>query len=100
MLNFDFYFDMTKTRQQFLELLRAGLWGEKADESLFREGADWKKILKTAREQAVQSVVMDGIETLPAEAWPPREIIHRMMIDRTINIKMYRLMHSTADEVA
>lgn len=92
--------DMTRTRQQFLELLRAGLWGEKADESLFREGADWKKILKTAREQAVQSVVMDGIETLPAEAWPPREIIHRMMIDRTINIQMHGLLNRTVNEVA
>lgn len=91
---------MTRTRQQFLELLRAGLWGEKADESLFREGADWKKILKTAREQAVQSVVMDGIETLPAEAWPPREIIHRMMIDRTINIQMHGLLNRTVNEVA
>jgi len=90
---------MTRTRQQFLELLRAGLWGEKADESLFREGADWKKILKTAREQAVQSVVMDGIETLPAEAWPPREIIHRMMIDRTINIQMHGLLNRTVNEV-
>ena len=90
---------MTRTRQQFLELLRAGLWGERADESLFREGADWKKILKTAREQAVQSVVMDGIETLPAEAWPPREIIHRMMIDRTINIQMHGLLNRTANEV-
>lgn len=92
--------DMTRTRQQFLELLRAGLWGERADESLFREGADWKKILKTAREQAVQSVVMDGIETLPAEAWPPREIIHRMMIDRTINIQMHGLLNRTVNEVA
>ena len=55
---------MTRTRQQFLELLRAGLWGEKADESLFREGADWKKILKMARVQAVRSLVLVGIDIL------------------------------------
>jgi hypothetical protein len=90
---------MTATRQQFLELLKAGLWGERADGSLFKEGADWRKILKTARQQTVQAVILYGIETLPEEAWPPKEVIHRLMMDRTRNVQMHRLLNSTLNDV-
>lgn len=90
---------MTLPQKQFIELLRAGLWGERADESLFRDGADWKKILKTARAQAVQAVVLDGIETLPAETWPPKEVIHSLMMDRTRNVQMHGLLNRTLNEV-
>jgi len=90
---------MTATRQQFLELLKAGLWGEKADGSLFKEGADWRKIMKTARQQTVQAVILYGIETLPEEAWPPKEVIHRLMMDRTRNVQMHRLLNSTLNDV-
>lgn len=90
---------MTVTRQQFLELLKAGLWGEKADSSLFKEGADWREILKTACQQTVQAVILDGIETLPEEAWPPKEVIHRLMMDRTRNARMHDLLNKTLNEV-
>ena len=90
---------MTRSQRQFIELLRAGLWGEKADESLFRGGVDWKEILKTARQQTVQGVVCDSIETLPAELWPPKEVLHRLMMDRTKNVQMHGLLNRIVRDV-
>ena len=90
---------MATPQRQFIELLRAGLWGEKADESLFRGGVDWKEILKTARQQTVQGVVCDSIETLPAELWPPKEVLHRLMMDRTKNVQMHGLLNKIVRDV-
>lgn len=85
---------MTRSQQQFIELLRAGLWGEKADEGLFRGGVDWKEVLKISRQQTVQGVVCDSIETLPQELWPPKDVLHRLMMDRTKNVQMHGLLNS------
>lgn len=94
-----FISEMERVRRQFLELLRAGLWGEKADESLFRGDVRWKEILKIARQQTVQAVIFDSIETLPQEAWPPKEVVHRLMMDRTRNVQMHGLLTRTINEV-
>lgn len=90
---------MTRSQQQFIELLRAGLWGERADESLFRGGVDWKEVLKIARQQTVQGVVCDSIETLPQELWPPKEVLHRLMMDRTKNVQMHGLLNKIVRDV-
>ena len=90
---------MTRNQQQFIELLRAGLWGEKADESLFRGGVDWKEVLKIARQQTVQGIVCDSIETLPAELWPPKEVLHRLMMARTKNVQMHGLLNKIVKDV-
>ncbi len=95
----DYLPKMTRYQQQFIELLRAGLWGEKADESLFRGGVDWKVVLKIARQQTVQGVVCDSIETLPAELWPPKEVLHRLMMDRTKNVQMHGLQNRIVKDV-
>lgn len=95
----DYLPKMTRYQQQFIELLRAGLWGEKADESLFRGGVDWKEVLKIARQQTVQGVVCDSIETLPAELWPPKEVLHRLMMDRTKNVQMHGLLNRIVKDV-
>ena len=95
----DYLPKMTRHQQQFIELLRAGLWGEKADESLFRGGVDWKEVLKIARQQTVQGVVCDSIETLPAELWPPKEVLHRLMMDRTKNVQMHGLLNRIVKDV-
>ena len=86
---------MTRDQQQFIELLRAGLWGEKVDENLFREAADWKEIIRTAKEQTVQGVICDSIGALPPDLCPPKEILHRLMMDRTRNVQMHSLMNGT-----
>ena len=86
---------MTRSQQQFIELLKAGLWGEKVDENLFREAVDWKEIIRTAKEQTAQGVICDSIGTLPPDLCPPKEILHKLMMDRTRNVQMHSLMNGT-----
>ena len=91
---------MTISQKQFIELLRAGLWGEKVEESLFRGTVDWKAIIKTAKEQTVQGVICDSIGTLSPDLCPPKEILHMLMMDRTRNVQMHSLMNSTLKGVS
>lgn len=67
---------MTHTEACFLSLLRSGLWREPADVSVFHEkGADWEAIYRMAREQAVVALAFDGMETLPADLRPPKNLL-------------------------
>ena len=69
-----------KIQLQFLELLRAGMWGKSADASLFEDGAaDWKKILAHAKMQAVMPLVYDGIVSLPERLRPDLPTMYRLM---------------------
>lgn len=86
---------MTRHQQQFIELLRAGLWGERADDSLFREGVEWKEILKIARQQAVMLIVADGMGTLPESLWPTKEVIQKIMMARVKIHQMHDLTNAT-----
>ena len=86
---------MTRSQQQFLELLRAGLWGKAADTSLFQGEVDWKAVLRIAKEQTVTAIVAEGIETLPADMWPPKEAIRSLLMMRAKTSQMHQLLNST-----
>lgn len=73
---------MTQEQLQLHELLRSGLWGTPADPALFQGQVNWKAILRLAMEQTVQVIVADGIETLPAELYPPKELMFKLMAIR------------------
>lgn len=91
---------MTTAQQQFLELLRAGLWGTPAvPEHFSPEGTDWKAILRIAKEQTVLIIVADGIETLPKEFWPPKEMMLKIMMVRVKTAQMHQLMNATINQV-
>lgn len=91
---------ITFAQQQFLELLRAGLWGTPADPALFTEEAtDWKEILRIAKEQTVQVIVADGIETLPKEKWPPKQAMIRLMMTRVKTSQMHTLLNTILCQV-
>lgn len=90
----------TFAQQQFLELLRAGLWGTPADPSHFtKEATDWKQIYRIAKEQTVQVIVADGIETLPKENWPPKEIMLKFMMVKVKTSQMHTLLNTTLCQV-
>lgn len=90
----------TFAQQQFLELLRAGLWGTPADPSHFtKEATDWKQIYRIAKEQTVQVIVADGIETLPKENWPPKEIMLKFMMVKVKTSQMHTLLNTTLSQV-
>ena len=90
---------MTLAQQQFLELLRSGLWGIPADTELFKEKVDWASILRIAMQQAVQVVVADGIETLPKDMWPPKEAVYKLMMVRIKTEQMHSLLNSTLNQI-
>ena len=90
---------MTTAQQQFLELLRAGLWGTKADANLFRENVDWKTILRIAKEQTVQVIIADGIETLPKEVWPPKQAMLSLLMLRIKTQQMHNLLNTTLNQI-
>ena len=90
---------MQRTKQQFLELLKAGLWGTTANAELFRHDVDWKAILRIAKEQTVSIIVADGIETLPKELWPPREGLVKLMMLRVKTTQMHSLLNSTINQL-
>ena len=74
---------MNRSQTQFLELLRAGLWGVPANADDFRPGSvDWLAVLRIAKEQTMMVVVTDGIETLPRELWPPKEVMMKLAMMR------------------
>lgn len=90
---------MTIAQKQFLELLRAGLWGRPADPTLFQEGVDWKDILRIAHQQTTSILVADGIATLPAELSPSKSQIFKLAIKRTDNTLMHKLLNTTINQI-
>ena len=91
---------MTTEQQQFLELLRAGLWGKPADPTLFPIGStDWKTITRIGMEQAVPVIIMDGMETLPQEHWPSKEIMLRLMMLRVKTSQMHLFLNNTLNQI-
>lgn len=66
--------NMTILQKQFFALVRSGLWGNEAEATLFDASTDWAMIYQSARKQALLGIVFDGVQTLPKEKQPPRNI--------------------------
>lgn len=58
---------MNREEQQFLELLKAGLWGREPDKNLFIGEIGWDSIWVNSKKQMVIGVVWDGVKNLPEE---------------------------------
>ena len=91
---------MNRAQTQFLELLRAGLWGVAADPENFKpDSVDWKAVLRVAMEQTMMAVVADGIETLPKELWPPKEVMMKLAMMRLKIEQTHVLLNSTIAQI-
>ena len=90
---------MTRHQQQFLELLHSGLWSTPADTELFKGEISWKDIIRIAKEQTMQVVVADGIDTLPKEMWPLKEILMKLLMVRIKTGQMHSLLNSTLKHI-
>ena len=62
---------MTKTQEQFFELVKAGMWGTIPDIAMFDNDIDWSSIYHDSRAQALTAIVLDGIQLLPETVRPP-----------------------------
>ena len=89
---------MTTAQQQFLELLRSGLWDRPADSSIFKE-TDWKNVYRIAIEQTVIAIITYGIETLPKEMLPPKEIMMKLLVARLRIEQSHNLLNSTLNQI-
>ena len=89
----------TLIQQQFLELLRAGLWGSPIDTTLFQGKVDWKGIFKIAKEQTVQIIVADGLEALPKDIAPKKQTIHKIAIKRVTNTLVHKFLNITINRI-
>ena len=71
---------LNNIQQQFIELVRAGLFGA-GYARIIVHGApiDWGKIYQLAEEQSVVGLVAAGIETLPPSERPPQEVVLRFV---------------------
>ena len=91
---------MNRSQTQFLELMRAGLWGVAADPDNFKpDSTDWKAVLRIAKEQTMMVVVTDGIETLPKELWPPKEVMMKLAMMRVRTSQAHQLLNSTIAQI-
>lgn len=91
---------MDRAQTQFLELLRAGLWGVAADPENFKpDSVDWKAVLRVAKEQTMLVVVADGIETLPKDLWPAKEVMTKLAMMRIKTEQAHRLLNSTIAQI-
>lgn len=64
---------ISHTDLQFLELLKAGIWGIAPAPSLF-SNTDWEAVMAQARRQAVSPLVFDGLERLPKDFQPSQQL--------------------------
>ena len=91
---------MNRSQTQFLELMRAGLWGVAADPDNFKpDSTDWRAVLRIAKEQTMMVVVTDGIETLPKELWPPKEVMMKLAMMRVKTSQAHQLLNSTIAQI-
>ena len=90
---------MTIAQAQYLELLRSGLWGTPADQALFQGEVNWKAILRIAKEQTTQVIVTDGIEALPSELWPSKEIMFKLMAIRVKTKHLHLQLNSALSKI-
>ena len=91
---------MDRAQTQFLELLRAGLWGVAADPDNFKpDSTDWRAVLRIAKEQTMMVVVTDGIETLPKELWPQKEVMMKLAMMRVKTSQAHQLLNSTIAQI-
>lgn len=65
----------------FLELLSAAIWDRPVNTAMFDgvKDNDWKRIVKTANQQAVNGLVADKILSMPPQCLPSESMIVKLM---------------------
>jgi hypothetical protein len=68
--------ELNHTYKAFFALLRAGLWNREPDSGYFPLSSEvWKRIYVLACKQTVAGIVYDGIMQLPADHFPPKDLL-------------------------
>ncbi|KEQ28182.1 hypothetical protein N180_00660 [Pedobacter antarcticus 4BY] len=65
-----------KIHRALLSLLRSGLWGENENIISFPlSGEQWVQLYNFARQHTIEGIVFDGVQRLPFDMLPPRELM-------------------------
>lgn len=65
---------MTQIQKQFFALVQSGLWGRDIDSNLFDQQTDWQQLYQSAKVQSLLGITFDGMQNLPQELRPKREL--------------------------
>lgn len=87
-----------KEQQQFLALLRAGLWDTPAEAELFSGDAHWEGIFTKAARQTVQGLVAKAASTLPPGLQPPVAVLGKARSIVAATIRSHALLNRTLAE--
>lgn len=80
---------INREQQQFLALLRAGLWDTPAEATLFSGSVNWEAIFTCSVQQTVLGLVAEGINSLPSVYQPPAAIQNKMRSRLTSGIRSH-----------
>ncbi|MDE6638110.1 MAG: nucleotidyltransferase family protein, partial [Muribaculaceae bacterium] len=90
---------ISTSTKQLLALVRASLWQEPADVTLFSKDVDWQKIGKLALQQTVGILAFEAALSLPANFRPPKEWIRKALAFIETNRRTHILVDRSAAEV-
>lgn len=65
---------MTPIQKQFFALIQSGLWDTAIDVTLFAAPTDWQSLYQSAKEQTLLGIAFDGMQHLPQELRPKRDL--------------------------
>lgn len=86
---------MKLVQQQFLTLLRAGLWDTPVDATLFSRPTDWMEVFELATYQKVKGIVAEAINKLPTEFQPPIQLLRELAFYLSRN----RVLHANHNAI-
>lgn len=87
-----------EVQQQFLALLRSGLWNTPVDAGLFSGTTDWNALFAQASRQTVSGIVASATGTLPAALRPAAPVADKMRSLVTASIRSHALLNRTLAE--
>ena len=90
---------MNKDQKQFFALLRSGLWNTPVDKTLFYGSTDWDAVFKHATHQTVLGLIADGVNTLPTNIQPSKELLCKMRGKILSSIRTHALLNKVLAEV-
>ena len=91
---------MEVTALQLFALLRAALWKEEVDVSLFKGAVDWKAVSALAFRQTVLGLLYEGIMQLPQEYRPERALILKLHSWCVQTVQRHHLLNEVWKEIA
>lgn len=91
---------MEVTALQLFALLRAALWKEEVDVSLFKGAVDWKAVSALAFRQTVLGLLYEGIMRLPQEYRPERALILKLHSWCVQTVQRHHLLNEVWKEIA